>query len=124
MLRSTCGGKRGNGLYEFDSPWSVAALLDNSSSHVLVADTNNQRIQIFAIGYNGQFLHKSTILTQEKPYFVATSKQHFAVSCEKGFVSTFLVEGNTPVANINLIKIASTQSNRSNPNRFILIDYL
>jgi len=111
MLRSTCGERRGNGLYEFDSLWSVAALSDNSSSNVLVADTNNQRIQFFTIGYNGQFLHDYTLVTKEKPYHIATSKQHFAISCEKGFISTFLAKGRSEVANINLNKIAPTQSN-------------
>ncbi|CAF2394692.1 unnamed protein product [Rotaria sp. Silwood2] len=110
MLRSTCGGTRGNGLYEFDSPWSVAALIDNSSSNVLVADTNNRRIQFFTIEYNGQFLYQNSLVTKEKPYFIATSKKHFAVSCEKGFIITFLINKRTQVANINLKKISSIQN--------------
>ncbi|CAF1068945.1 unnamed protein product [Rotaria sordida] len=111
ILRSTCGGKRGNGLYEFDSPWSIAELIDNSSSsNVLVADTNNRRIQFFSIGYNGQFLHKHCLITKEKPYFIATSKRHFAVSCEKCFIITFLTNQRTKVANINLKKISSIQN--------------
>jgi hypothetical protein len=112
ILRSICGGRRGNGLYEFDSPWSVSTLLDNSSSNILVADTNNQRIQFFTIEYNGRFLHKYTLVTKEKPYFIATSKQHFAVSCEKSFIKTFLTKEKTQVANINLNKILSIQSNK------------
>jgi len=111
MLRSTCGERRGNGLYEFDSPWSIAALSNNSSSNVLVADTNNQRMQFFTIGYNGQFLHDCTLITKEKPYHTATSKQYFAISCEKGFISTFLAKERSQVANIDLNKIASTESN-------------
>jgi hypothetical protein len=111
MLRSTCGEKRGSGPYEFDSPWSVAVLPNNSSLNVLVADTNNQRIQFFTIGYNGQFLYEYTLVTKEKPYHIATSKQHFAISCEKGFINTFLTKERSQVANINLNKIISTQSN-------------
>jgi hypothetical protein len=114
MLRSTCGGKRGNNFYEFDSPWSVATLIDSSISYVLVADTNNQRIQFFTIRYNGQFLYQSTLLIKEKPYFIATSKLHFAVSCEKSLIKTFLIKDKLPIANINLNKIASTQSMRTN----------
>ena len=72
MLRSSCGGIRGNGSYEFDSPWSVASLFDNSSSDILVADTNNRRIQIFIIEYNGQFLYKKTLMTKEKPFFIVS----------------------------------------------------
>jgi hypothetical protein len=112
MLRSTCGGKRGNDLYEFDSPWSVATFVDNSISNVLVADTNNQRIQCFTIGYNGQFSYKYTLTLKEKPYFIATSKQHFAVSCEKGIISTFLIKERNSIGNINLNKIVLTQSKR------------
>jgi hypothetical protein len=111
MLRSTCGGTRGNGPYEFDSPWSVAALLDNSTSNVFVADTNNRRIQVYIIGYNGQFIHKYTLNTKKKPYFIATSKQHFAISCEKGFINTFLAKERTQLAKINLNKISSISSN-------------
>jgi hypothetical protein len=110
MLRSTCGETRGNGLYEFDSPWSIASLLDNSSSNVLVADTNNRRVQYFSIGYNGQFLHKHTFKTNEKPYFVATSDHHFAISCEKGVLMCFLAKQKKQVANIDLNKISFIQS--------------
>jgi hypothetical protein len=125
MLRSTCGGRRGNGINEFDSPWSVATSVHNSSSsNVLVADTNNYRIQFFTIGYNGQFLYEYTLTTKEKPYFIATSKQHFAVSCEKGFISTFLNERKTPVANINLNKISSTKSNNQIIWYLIIVFYL
>jgi hypothetical protein len=114
MIRSTCGGKRGNGIYEFDSPWSVASLLDKSSSNILVADTNNRRVQYFSIGYNDRFLHKSTFLTKEKPYFVATSNQHFAVSCEKGLIICFLAKEKIQVTNIDLNKISSIQSKLQN----------
>jgi hypothetical protein len=110
MHRSTCGETRGNGLYEFDSPWSVASLLDKSSSNVLVADTNNRRVQYFSIGYDGQFLHKHTFITKEKPYFVATSYQHFAVSCEKGLIISFLAKAKLPVAIIDLNKASLKQS--------------
>ncbi|CAF0768378.1 unnamed protein product [Rotaria sp. Silwood1] len=110
ILRSTCGEKRGNGLYEFDSPWSVAALIDKSSSNILVADTNNRRIQFFTIEYNGQFLHQHSLIIKEKPYFIATSKRHFAVSCEKNLIITFLANERTKVANINLKKISLIQN--------------
>jgi len=111
MFRSTCGGTRGNGPYEFDSPWSVAELIRNSSSNVLVADTNNRRIQCFLIGYKGRFIHKYTFITKEKPYFIATNKQHFAVSCEKGFIKTFLADEGIQIGNINLNKVLSIRSN-------------
>jgi hypothetical protein len=114
MLRSTCGGKRGNGLYEFDSPWSVASLLDKSSSSILVADTNNRRVQYFSIGYNDRFIHNHTSITKEKPYFVATSNQHFAVSCEKGLIITFLVRNKRQVGNIDLNKILFIKSKIQN----------
>jgi hypothetical protein len=114
MLRSTCGGKRGNGLNEFDSPWSVASFLDQSSSNVLVADTNNRRVQYFFIGYNDRFIHKHTFLTKEKPYFLATNNQHFAVSCEKGLIMTFLTKEKILVANIDLNKTLFTQSKVQN----------
>jgi hypothetical protein len=110
MLRSTCGGTRGNGLYEFDSPWNVASLLDDSSSNVLVADTNNRRVQYFSIGYHGQFTYKHTFKTKEKPYFVATSNQHFAVSCEKGVILCFLAKQKIQVADIDLNRISWIQS--------------
>jgi hypothetical protein len=113
MLRSICGGKRGNEHYEFDSPWSVATLIDNSISYILVADTNNQRIQFFTIEYDGEFLYQYTLLTKEKPYFIATNKLHFAVSCTKGLIKTFLIKGKIPIANINLNKIVSRQSKRN-----------
>lgn len=112
MLRSTCGGKKGNDLYEFDSPWSVASLFDDSSSspYVLVADTNNRRVQCFEIEFNGQFSYKYTFPTTEKPYFVGTSKQHFAVSCEKGLVRTFLTKEKRQIAIIDMNKISMIQS--------------
>jgi hypothetical protein len=99
-----------------DSPWSVATLFDKSSSNILVADTNNRRIQFFTIGNNEKFLYKYTLITKEKPYFIATSKQHFAVSCENGFISTFSTREKTPVANLNLNKISSRESNRNDLN--------
>jgi hypothetical protein len=102
--RSKCGGKRGNGSYEFDSPWAIASLLDKSSSNVLVADTNNRRVQYFSIGYNDQFLYKHTFMTKEKPYFIATSNQHFAVSCEKGLIMTFLTKNKREIGDIDLNK--------------------
>ena len=111
MLRSTCGGVRGNGLYEFDSPWSIATLFNKSSSNILVADTNNRRIQFFTIEYNGQFLHKYSLTIKERPLFVATSKQYFAVSCENSFISTYLANNRIKIANINLSKILSIKGN-------------
>lgn len=104
MLRSKCGEKRGNGLYEFDSPWHVASISNKSSSNILVADTNNQRVQYFSIGYNDKFIHKSTFLTKEKPYFIGTSNQHFVISCEKGLIMTYLINEEKQVGNIDLNK--------------------
>ena len=122
MLRSTCGGTRGNGPYEFDSPWSVASLLDSSSSssHVLVADTNNRRVQYFSIGYQDRFIYKQTLMTKEKPYFVATSNEHFAVSCEKGLIISFLAKEKIRVANIDLNKTSFIQSKISNKKKIHL----
>lgn len=110
MLRSTCGGKRGSGLYEFDSPWNVASFTDGSSSKLLVADTNNRRVQCFSIGSNGEFLYKNTFTTQEKPYFVSTSNHHFAVSCEKAIILTFLIKKKLHVATIDLNRTSIIQS--------------
>ena len=110
MLRSTYGGKRGNHSDQFDSPWSVATTFDNSKSNILVADSNNRRIQFFTIGYSGQFRYQHTVTLNEKPYFLATSKQHFAVSCEKGLIYTFRSKGKLPVATIDLNQIFSTPS--------------
>jgi len=110
MLRSTCGGKRGNGPYEFDSPWSVASLFDKSSTDIMVADANNRRVQYFSIGYNDRLIHKHTFITKEKPYFVAASNQHFAVSCEKGLIISFLAKQKIQVANIDLNKASFIRS--------------
>ena len=113
MLRSKCGGERGNGLYQFDSPWSVASLFDKTTSGVLVADTNNRRLQYFSIGYNGRFLHKQSFLTKEKPYYVATSQQHFAVSCERGLIICYLAKDKAMVTRINLNKSTALQSKKT-----------
>jgi hypothetical protein len=113
MLRSTCGGTRGKGPYEFDSPWSVASFVNrssSSSSNVLVADTNNRRVQYFSIGYNDRFILKHTLITKEKPYFIATNNRHIAVSCEKGLVVSFLAKQRIQVANIDLNRAAFVQS--------------
>ena len=110
MLRSICGGKRGNDLYEFDSPWSVASLFDNTSSKLLVADTNNRRVQCFAIEFNGQFIYKHTFEVKEKPYFIGTSNRHFAISCEKGLIFTFLTKDKKQIANIDFNKISTISS--------------
>ncbi|CAF2088724.1 unnamed protein product [Rotaria magnacalcarata] len=110
VLRSTCGGTRGDNLYQFDSPWSVATLNDNSSINVAVADTNNRRIQFFTIEHNGQFLYKYGLVTKEKPYFIATSKRYFAVSCENGIIITFSANERTELSKINFKKISSTQN--------------
>ncbi|CAF1233349.1 unnamed protein product [Rotaria magnacalcarata] len=112
MLRSTCGGKKGNDLYEFDSPWSVASFIDGSSSKVLVADTNNRRVQCFSIGFHGEFMYKHTFVTKEKPYFVGTSNQHFAISCEKSLILTFSIKKRKQLATIDLNR-TSIQPNSS-----------
>ena len=112
MLRSTCGGKRGNGNYEFDSPWSVASFTDQQASinQILVADTNNQRIQIFSIGYNDRFLFKNSLTTKEKPYFLATSNVYFSVSCEKGLIISYLAKERIQVSIIDLNKTSFIKS--------------
>lgn len=112
MLRSTYGGKRGNQFDQFDSPWSVATLFDNSKSIVLVADSNNRRIQFLTIDYHRQFRYEHTLTLEDKPYFIATSKQHFAVSCEKGLIHTFRSKGRILVATIDLNQIFSTTSKK------------
>jgi hypothetical protein len=61
---------------------------------VLVADTNNRRLQYFSIRNNDRFLFKNTLITKEKPYFVSTNNRHFAVSCEKGLIISFLAKKN------------------------------
>ncbi|CAF1417141.1 unnamed protein product [Rotaria sp. Silwood1] len=121
MLRSTCGGKRGNNIYEFDSPWSIASFFDkSSSSNILVADTNNRRVQHFLIEYNGKFLYKQTFITKEKPFFVGTSNQHFAISCEKGFIITFLIKRKIEIAKIDLNKTSIIQSSIQNALPFCM----
>ncbi|CAF1079115.1 unnamed protein product [Rotaria sordida] len=120
ILLSTCGGKRGHDLYEFDSPWSVASFYDKSSSNVLVADTNNRRVQYFTIEYNGKFLYKQSFLTKEKPFFVGTSKQHFAISCEKGLIITFLIKRKIQVAKIDLNRTSIIQNSIQNALPFCM----
>ncbi|CAF2564925.1 unnamed protein product [Rotaria sp. Silwood2] len=110
MLSSTCGGKRGNDLYEFDSPWSVASFFERSLSNVLVADTNNRRVQHFLIEYSGKFLYKQSFITKEKPFFVGTSNQHFAISCEKGLIITYLIKRKMEVAKIDLNRTSIIQN--------------
>jgi hypothetical protein len=112
IFLSTCGETRGKGPYEFDSPWSVATLLDrsSSSSNVLVTDTNNRRLQYFSIGNNHRFLLKHTLITKEKPYFVTTNNQHFAVSCEKSLIISFLAKERIQMANIDLNRASFIQS--------------
>jgi hypothetical protein len=114
MLRSKCGGTRGKGPYEFDSPWSVASLFDRSlsSSNVLVADTNNRRVQYFSIGHNDKFILKYSLITKEKPYFIATNNQHIAVSCENGLIVSFLAKQRLQVANIDLNRASFTSSKK------------
>lgn len=111
MLRSTCGGKRGNGPYEFDSPWSVISFVDQqSSTNILVADSNNQRIQLFTLGYNDQFLLKNTLMTKTKPYFLATNNIYFVVSCEKGLIISYLAKEGIQVSIIDLNKTSFIKS--------------
>jgi len=111
IFLSTCGETRGKGPYEFDSPWSVAALLDrSSSSNVLVTDTDNPRLQYFCIGNNHRYLLKHNLITKEKPYFVTTNNQHFAVSCEKSLILSFLAKERIQVVNIDLNRASFIQS--------------
>lgn len=111
MLRSTCGGNRGEGEYEFNSPWSVASLFDQTKNEILVADTNNQRIQLFHIEEDDyQFRYKLTLMIKEKPFYISTSKQHFAVSCQNGLISTFLANNKTHLTNININRILNRKS--------------
>ena len=113
ILRSTCGGKRGNGSYEFDSPWSVASFIDrssSSSSNVLVADTNNRRVQYFSIGHDDRLILRHTLLTKAKPYFIATNNQHIAISCENGLILSFLAKQRIHLANIDLNRTPFIQS--------------
>lgn len=111
MFRSTCGGTRGNGLDEFDSPWSVAEFVENSSSNILVADTNNRRIQCFTIGYRGKFIYKYTLATKDKPFYLATTRHWLAVSCENGFLKTFYIPEREEILNLNLNQLFSIKSN-------------
>mgnify|MGYP002388133573 CR=1 FL=1 len=110
MLRSTCGEHCGDSDYEFNSPWSVASLFDQTLPHVLVADTNNQRIQCFSNEYDYQFRFRYTLMMKQKPYYLATSKRHFAISCEKGLIYTFLAKDRTLLATVDFNKICSRKS--------------
>lgn len=122
ILRSTCGSKRGNGQYEFDSPWNVASLLNSSSPYILVADTNNRRVQCFSIGYQDRFIYKQTFQTKEKPYFIATSNEHFAVSCENGVIDTFVSKDRRPIARIELNKTSLIRNKKSSNALPICLD--
>lgn len=53
-------------------------------------------------------------MTKEKPYFVGTSKRHFAVSCEKSFIVTYSANERIELSNINLKKITIIKTNISN----------
>ncbi|CAF1007271.1 unnamed protein product [Adineta ricciae] len=113
MFRSTCGGTRGNGLYEFDSPWTVAEFIENSTSNILVADTNNRRIQCFTIGYRGKFIYKYTLTTKDKPLYLATTRHWLAVSCENGFLKTFFISEREEILNLNLNQLFSIKKGKS-----------
>lgn len=110
MLLSTYGGTRGNGLDQFDSPWSVAAGFDRLKSNVLVADSNNRRVLFLTIGFQGQFRYQYSVSIKEKPFFIAISREHFAVSCEKSLIYTFRTDGTIPIATIDLNQIFPTPS--------------
>lgn len=111
MLRSTCGGKRGNGPYEFNSPWNVTSFLDHQSlTNILVADSNNHRIQIFTLGYNDRFLLKDSLITKQKPFFLATNNVYFVVSCEKGWIVSYLAKEKIEVSTIDLNRTSFIKS--------------
>ena len=112
MLRSICGGTRGHGTYEFDSPSAVARSLDVSlPSTVLVADTNNRRVQYFTIRPNGDFSLADTRTITDKPVYVASSKEHLAVSCENAVILTFENKQRKILATIHLRKRFAGQGN-------------
>ena len=101
ILRSTCGRERGRDLDQFDSPWSVTTLGATSNS-ILVADSNNRRLQSFKIGSQGEFLFQFSLITREKPFFVTSNERYFAVSCENGQILSYSTAGNISMANVNL----------------------
>ena len=112
MLRSICGGTRGHGTYEFDSPSAVAASFDVSlPSTVLVADTNNRRVQYFTIRPNGDFSLADTRTITDKPVYIASSKEHLAVSCENAVILTFENKQRKILATIHLRKRFAGQGN-------------
>ncbi|UJR34941.1 hypothetical protein I4U23_027719 [Adineta vaga] len=113
MFRSTCGGTRGNDSYELDSPWHVTEFIENSSSNILVADTNNRRIQCFLIGHRGKFIYKYTLTTKDKPFYLATTKHWLAVSCENGFLKTFFIPEREEILNVNLNELFSIKTPKS-----------
>lgn len=113
MLLSTYGGTRGNGREQFDSPWSVATTFDKLKPNILVADSNNRRIQFLSIGFQGQFQYQHSLSIKEKPFFVATSREHFAVSCEKSVIYTYRTQGRIPIATIDLNQLFPTSSKRN-----------
>lgn len=111
----------------------MATLLDKFSSSsslslpkILVADTNNRRIQCFSIEFNGQFLYEHTFKMKEKPYFIETSNRHFAVSCENGLIRTFLVKEKRSLAKIDLNRTPMVPSNIFHLNQelfFVFLNY-
>ena len=117
MFRSSCGGRRGKGIFEFDSPWSVTSLFDKTMSNIVVADTNNRRLQHFAIGQNGRFIFKNSFQTNEKPFYVTSSEHYFAVSCERALIVSYSSKEKTLRTEIDLNKsrmIKSENENKSN----------
>lgn len=112
MLRSICGGRRGQGVNQFDSPSAVATSLDVSSpSTVLVADTNNRRVQCFTIRPNGDFSLANTLTFDDKPVYIASSREHLAVSCENAVILTFENKQRKALAIIHLRKRFIGQGN-------------
>ncbi|CAF1121733.1 unnamed protein product [Didymodactylos carnosus] len=100
-------GSHGRGLYEFDHPWGVASL---SNSDILIADTNNKRLQCFYLGFNSRFIHKYTLLFDEKPYFVSTDiKNRFVVSCDNGLLQCF-TKKRSLISKIDLLKCFQMKS--------------
>lgn len=108
ILRSICGGISGNGDYEFNCPSNVAPqFISSASSNIIVADTNNRRIQFFLIQSNGEFRYQSTLLLKEKPIYLSSTLTHFAISCSNGSIVTYSNYQNEMIAMIDLKNISS-----------------
>lgn len=120
VIRSTCGGQRGSRLNEFDSPWSVVSLIDRTMPNLIVADSNNRRLQHFSISRNGKFMFRNSFPTKKKPFFLSSSRLYFAGSCEDATIVVFSVYEEKEKNEIDLNKIRILKSKKNFVQRIFI----